>query len=58
MKPAATLSELDLYLASSITVDDDFVRFLKAREDLSPILAQMAKDVLAVSISDIGVMRS
>jgi hypothetical protein len=58
LKPAAILSELDSYLASGITVDDDLLRFWKAREGMSPIFAQMAKDVLAVPISGVGVERT
>jgi hypothetical protein len=53
-----TPSEIDLYLESGVTMDEDPLGFWAAREQISPALAQMAKDIHGAPVSGAGVERA
>ncbi len=50
-------TQLNDYLRSEVTEDDDLLVFWRSRQATAPGLAQMAKDVLAVPIAGVGVER-
>jgi hypothetical protein len=50
-------TQLDDYLRSDPTDDNDPLAFWRSQSDSAPGLAQMAKDVLAVAIAGVGVER-
>jgi hypothetical protein len=50
-------TQLNDYLRSEVTEDDDLLVFWRSRQATALGLAQMAKDVLAVPIAGVGVER-
>ena len=56
-RPVVPLSQLSSYLESATVQTDDLLEFWKGSEATLPGLAQMARDVLAIPVSGVGVER-